>query len=213
MNNADRWQDARRVEGWAGEARVNLIRVAAILAFYGHHLANVYVFEDEPAVQGAYHAVVTMLVIAWTAAAAVLQLCLTRRWVPPSLKYVSTLLDVVLTTVLVAVSPDGPRSALTVLYFLIIASAALRLSLPLVYVAALAAMGAYVLLLGHYTYFVIGAERYYERRDLRVPRSQEIILLLALGAAGILAGQTVRQARRLVRGYDVIVAEGPEGQP
>jgi hypothetical protein len=33
-----RWADARRLESWAGEARLNLIRAAALLVFYGYHL-------------------------------------------------------------------------------------------------------------------------------------------------------------------------------
>ena len=35
----ERWADARRLESWAGEARVNLIRAAALLVFYGHVVA------------------------------------------------------------------------------------------------------------------------------------------------------------------------------
>ena len=213
VSSSDRWEDARRVEGWAGEVRVNLLRLAAILAFYGHHLVNVYLLQDDPDVRGAYHATVTALVVAWTAAAAVLHLCLTRRRVPPAVKYVSTLLDIVLTTALLAVTPAGPTSALLVLYFLIIASAPLRLSLPLVYVATLASMAGYVVLLGHYAYVVVGAERYYSEPELRVPHSFEVIFLLGLGAAGILAGQAVRQARRLVEGHAVAVAEAPEEKP
>jgi hypothetical protein len=36
------WADARRVEAWAGEVRVNLIRLVAVGVFYGQHLVNVY---------------------------------------------------------------------------------------------------------------------------------------------------------------------------
>ena len=61
----DAWADARRLEGWAGEARVNLVRVAAILAFYAHHLLNVYVFRDDPTVVGPFHVATTTLTVAW----------------------------------------------------------------------------------------------------------------------------------------------------
>jgi hypothetical protein len=213
VNNGDPWTEARRIEAWAGEVRVNLIRLAALLIFYGHHLVNVYVIQDEPAIQGVYHATVTLLFVAWTTAAAALHLCLTRRWVSPQIKYVSTLWDVALTTVLVAIAPDGPRSALLALYFLIIASTALRLSLPLVYVATFVAMAGYLLVLGYYVFLVVGQERYYASAELRIPRTQQVIWLLGLWAAGALAGQSVRQARRLVRGYVVAVAEEPEEKP
>jgi hypothetical protein len=211
MTTGDRWTDARRIEAWAGEVRVNLVRLAAILIFYTHHLINVYLIRDET-IPEMYHATVTVLVIVWTGAAGVLHVCLTRRWVSPEIKYVSTLWDIVLATVLLAVTPDGPKSALTVLYFLIIASTALRLSLALVYVATVGSGVAYLLLLGYYFYAVIGAENYYSSPQ-RVQRTQEIIFWLGLLAAGALAGQSVRQARRLVRGYAVAVAENPEEQP
>ncbi len=37
------WRAAEKIEAWAGELRVNLLRLTAIAAFYGHHLLNVYV--------------------------------------------------------------------------------------------------------------------------------------------------------------------------
>ena len=36
----DRWDEVRRVEQWAGEVRVNLIRLTGIVLFYGRHLAD-----------------------------------------------------------------------------------------------------------------------------------------------------------------------------
>jgi hypothetical protein len=41
----------------------------------------------------------------------------------------------------------------------------------------------------------------------RLSRPNQIIFELALGGAGLLAGQMVRQARRLVEGYPVTVVE------
>lgn len=210
MATDDSWADARRIEAWAGEVRVNLFRLAALIAFYGHHLLTVYVFSDGPAASGPFNSAVTALVMAWAGAVVVLHLCLTRRWVPPALKFVSTGWDVLLVTVLLAVSahpqanggPGDARSLLAVLYFLVIASSPLRLTLPLVYAATLASMAGYICVLGYAKYVLqLPAE-------LRPPRAGQITFLLALGAAGILAGQSVRQARRLAAGYPVsIVAE------
>jgi hypothetical protein len=204
MNAADRWEDARRIESWAGEVRVNLIRLAGILAFYGHHLVNVYFFRDDPSIRGQYHATVTALTLLWGGEVMVLYFCLLRRWVPPGLKYAATFTDLALITALLTVA-DTPRSPLVVLYFVVIASAPLRLSLRLVYAATLGAMVAYLFALGYYAFFAIGAERYYGEPNLRIPRTHEIILLLGLGAAGLLSGQVVRQVRRLVDGYSVAV--------
>ena len=65
-----RWEDARRLEAWAGETRVNLVRAAALAVFYAYHLLNVYVFSaglpaDELAnLRGPYHLKVTCVALA-----------------------------------------------------------------------------------------------------------------------------------------------------
>ena len=53
VDHDQRWEDSRRIEGWAGEVRINLIRLTAILVFYGQHLLNVYVFRDDKSITGA----------------------------------------------------------------------------------------------------------------------------------------------------------------
>lgn len=199
------WADARRIEAWAGEVRVNLIRVAAILAFYGHHLLNVYIFRDDPTVGGRFHVAMTTLTVSWSIMAGVIYYLLSRRWVPPALKYAATAGDLALLTLLLA-QAGGVQSPLVVLYFLVISAAALRLSLPLVYVTTLGAILSYLLLLGGYAWYQIGLEEYYANPAVRIPRTHQIIMVLALATAGFLAGQMVRQARRLVHGYPVTIA-------
>jgi nitrate reductase gamma subunit len=211
MTTGNDWADARRVESWAAEVRVNLLRLAALLAFYVRHLVF-YLFQDDSSDQGAYHARVTVLAVTWAAAAAVLHYFLARRLITPAVKYVSASWDVLLTTALLAITFEGPRSPLTILYLLIIASTTLRLSLPLVYATTLASVAGYLVVLGHFVFFVIGAEAYYANPQLSEMRRYEFILVLGMGTMGLLAGQSVRQARRLVRGYAVAVSE-PEEQP
>jgi len=194
--------ESTRIEVWAGEVRVNLIRLAAILVFYGYHLVNVCLLSDDPTVAGQFHVAVSALVLAWSIAVVLLYFCLSRRWMPWQLKYIATGWDILLVTALLAVSAT-PTSPLVVLYFLIIGAAPLRLSLGLVYAATLGSMGAYIVFVGYYAFFLIGAERYYNDAALRIPRTHEVILVLALGAAGIIAGQIVRQSRRLIAGYPV----------
>ncbi len=201
-----RWEDARRLEAWAGEVRVNLIRTVALVLFYGNHLLNVYVYGEDPAARGSFHAVVTAVVLAWAIGILVLHVCLGRRWVPALLKFVVTAWDLVLLTTLVLCSPEGPRSALILLYFVVIAAAPLRLSQPLIWFSTIGSMFCAVFVLGYYVFFRVGWNRYYDPAEgLRVPRVTEIIFLLALGTVGLLAGQMVRQARRLVQGYAVRV--------
>ena len=208
-----RWEDARRLEAWAGEVRVNLLRAASLIVFYGYHLLNVYVLSADATLKGEYHAKVTLIVLAWALAVGVLHVSLSRRWVPPLLKYVAVAWDLVMISALLLIDKQaGPHSPLIVLYFLVIASAPLRLSLPLVYAATLGTMAAATLMMGGYVFAVVGAVDYYDpEKGYKVGRPAEVIFLLALGAAGLLAGQSVRQARRLVEGYPVAVQEPTEG--
>src|ERR1044072_8447966 len=67
-----KWADAQRLESWAGEIRVNLIRLIALVVFYGHHLVNVYWLQDNPEAAGTYHATITLLVLAWASAVVIL---------------------------------------------------------------------------------------------------------------------------------------------
>src|SRR5262249_29793345 len=205
MPAPDPWADAQRIESWAGEVRVNLVRLVALLAFYGHHLVNVYVSRDDPSVAGRYHTAVTALVLAWAAGVLVLHYCLSRRWLPTWLKYAATAWDLLLITALLVLGRD-PKSTLSVLYFLVIVAAALRLSLPLVYAATLGAGAAYLFFLGYARFWLeLPAEQ-------RLPRPQQIVFLLGLVVTGLLAGQVVRQARRLLAGYPVVVADTKEGE-
>jgi len=108
-----------------------------------------------------------------------------------------------LVTALLVIGRD-PKSTLAVLTFLVIIAAALRLSLPLVYAATLGAMAAYAFFLGYVRFGLHVAD------NERLSRPQQIVFLLALGAAGLLAGQVVRQVRRLLQGYPVQVADEQE---
>jgi hypothetical protein len=198
---------ARRVEGWAGEVRLNLVRLAALTAFYAYHLMNVLLSRDDPVLTGAYHVAATALVMVWAIGVVVLYLYLSRRQVPPALKYAVTAWDTVLITTLLALA-GGPQSPLVILYFLVIAAAPLRLSLRLVYVATGLAVAGYLFLLGHYVFYQVGYERYYSHPEVRIPRTQEAIFLLGLLTSGVLAGQVVRQARRLAWGLPVASETG-----
>ena len=106
--------------------------------------------------------------------------------------------DILLITTLLMVGGDG-RSMLAVLYVLVIVAAPLRLSLPLVWTATLGAMAGYAFFLGYVRW------RMELPIEQRLSRPQQVVFLLALGAAGLLAGQFVRQCRRLVYGSPVPV--------
>ena len=60
----DRWPDLQRLESWAGEARVNLIRLVALVGFYGNHLLNMHVLGED--ITADYHSTVTALTLTWS---------------------------------------------------------------------------------------------------------------------------------------------------
>jgi hypothetical protein len=186
-------------EAWAGELRVNLIRLVAIALFYGRHLIEWALAERSAPIRGQYHVTVTLVVIAWCFEAAVLHVWLLSRRYDPWLKYFAVLWDAIMIVFLCVVA-GGPRTPLLLLFFALIASAPLRLSIGLVYAATTAAMLGYLFVLGHYAWYKVGFHRYYASPELRIPRNQEAITLLAMLVCGLFAGQVVRQMRRLTGG-------------
>lgn len=192
------WTAAQRMEAWAGELRVNVLRVAGIVAFYGHHLFNQLVLKQE--FPPRYTLAVTAVAVVWAAGALALHVALTGLWMPPPLRFLSIGFDVLMTTSLLILS-DGPRSPLIILLFLVIATAPLRLDLRVVWTGTLLALLSYAFVCGHALWV---------RPENRVPRRQELMVALGLALAGFLAGQAVRQARRFAQDYaDRVRPEGP----
>src|SRR4051812_30323648 len=66
------WDDVSRVESWAGEVRVNLVRIIAIVLFYGRHLVAIFTAGDTSPERGRYHLLVTAITLAWAALAVIL---------------------------------------------------------------------------------------------------------------------------------------------
>lgn len=190
------WYIVGRWREYEGETRANLLRVVGIAAFYLVELANYRGFQlggfaMPRVVDRRFHLAVTAVAVAWTMLALGVQLCLSRRIFPATLKFVSTGADILLMTCVLAVS-NGPKSPLVVGYFLILALAALRFSLELIWFATAGSMLGYVVLLGHAKWFV---------PEHGVPRYHEIMFLLALGLTGITLGQVLRRVRTMAEDY------------
>lgn len=193
------WYIVGRWQEYEGEGRTNLLRIAGIAAFYIVELINYHGlnlgFVAMPRIRDrAFHLAVTALAVSWTMVALAILLCLRRHIFPAALKFVSTGCDLVLLSCVLTVA-DGPRSPLVAAYFLIIALATLRLSLPLVQFATAGAMAGYLVLLGYAAWFVPPP------RDIRVPPHHELIVLLALALTGITLGQVVRRVRAMADAY------------
>jgi hypothetical protein len=192
------WTAALRVESWAGELRVNVIRAAGIATFYGHHLFNQLVLKQE--FPPRYTLAVTAVAVVWAMGALALHVALSSLWLPPALRFLSVGFDALMTTSLLLIS-DGPRSPLVIVLFLVIATAPLRVDLRVVWTATILALLSYAFVCGHAKWV---------RPENQIPRRQEVVTALGLVVAGFLAGQAVRQARRFARDYaDRVRPEDP----
>lgn len=197
------------LEAWAGEIRVNLIRLLGLILFYANHLIQYHFLKDDAWRTTEYHNAITALVIAWGGMVAVIHIITIQRpeissrfRYKPWMKYAITVMDLLFIYSLTSLHPDGARGPLALLLFLVIAAAPVRFSLRLIYVATLGAMLTYVVMIGT-NYMKLGSDRYYAVDNVsHVPRPTQAIMLLSLGGAGLLAGQVVRQARRLATKHD-----------
>lgn len=188
-----RWQE------YEGEARANLLRIIGIAAFYIVELANYHglklgflEMEHVEHVTKPFHQAVTALAVAWTMVGLGVLLCLRRQVFPESLKFISTGCDIVLLTAILAVA-EGPKSPVLVGYFLVIALAALRFNLPLIWFATGGCGAGYLVLLGYAKWFT--------ERQIRVPRYHQIMFLLAVVLTGVILGQVVRCVRSMAQDY------------
>ena len=204
------WYIVQRWQQYEGEARANLLRIAAIGTFYLIHLWNYFSSQgrlpnwgflqlaEAGEVDQRFHVMVTLLALAWIALAAAVHISLRARVFPTWLPSVSTLVDVLFLTGVLCIA-SGPRSPLIVGYFLIIAMASLRFSLPLVRIATVGAMFGYVALLGCAKWpatFGLASDF-----DHSVPRFHQLVVLAGLGLTGIVVGQVIRRVRLLAEDY------------
>ncbi len=125
------------------------------------------------------------------------------------LKFIAAGCDLLLLTTILALA-DGPRSPLVVAYFLIIALAALRFSLPLIWFSTAGAVAGYLFLLGFARW---GSVPGWVKADMTVPRYHQVIFLLALVLTGVVLGQVIRRVRRLADNYARRIEDTRGGQP
>jgi hypothetical protein len=189
------WFIVGRWQQYEGESRANLLRIVAVGAFYAIQLIQYHFLEAPSAAADKFHSAATLLSVAWILLSVAVMLCLRRRIFPAALKYASTLCDLVLLTALVATFTEAKaNSPLVLAYFLIIALAGLRFSLPLVWTATLGAMLGYLYLVGQ-------TDDAWFDSNHAVPVVQQLVTLLSLGLTGILLGQILRRVRSLAEDY------------
>lgn len=207
-NHSERqWFIAGRWQQYAGEGRANLLRLIAIGCFYVIELLRFYVIEKAHPDHLVFHRQATILAVAWTMLALLVLHCLRQRVFPAALKYIATAGDVALLTTLAALV-TGPNSPLVLAYFLIIALAALRFSLGLVWFATLASMLGYWSLVG-----LADAKtgRWFDAQHA-VPPVTQLMTLLTMALVGMVLGQVIRQVRRLASDFAVRLAAAEDAR-
>lgn len=191
-----------RWEEFEGEGRANLLRLISITSLYAVELINYYglslgALQMPKVVDRNFHLAVTVLTVAWAMLCLSVLYCRTHGILPAWLKYLSAGGDVLLLTTILALA-DGPRSPLVVGYFLVIAMAALRFHLPLIWFSTTGSVAGYLFLLGFSRW---GSIPGWERGDTTVPRYFQVIFVVTLVLMGVALGQVVRRVHRLTEEY------------
>ncbi|MFO0904034.1 MAG: hypothetical protein U0939_13600 [Pirellulales bacterium] len=186
---ARQWFIVGRWQEYAGEWRTNLLRMAAVGAFYVVQLIHYYGLAQIDDAERSFHRVATAITAAWMSLTMVVFVCLWRGYLPPALKYISSGCDLALLTGLACLGA-GPASPLILGYFLIIASTALRFDLWLVRTLTLASMAGYLLTAGC-------KDRGWFDAEHVVAPTQMLLTLVSLGMTGVIVGQVVRRAEQL----------------
>lgn len=174
---------------YEGELRAALLRVVLIAAFYAVQLLHFLVFSQRSETEQLFHRQATYLAAAWFFVSLGVLVALSRQWLPRGLKYATAGLDVVMLTGIAAIG-NGPASPLVFGFGLLIALSGLRGSLPLVWFVTLAAMLAYMVLVG------LRDEHWFDAVHA-TPLVEQIVVELSLASTGIVVGQLVRLPRRL----------------
>ncbi|MCC6510375.1 MAG: hypothetical protein IT423_14825 [Pirellulaceae bacterium] len=194
---------------YEGELRSALIRLLLVSAFYAVQLTHYLVFSSRGEADQMLHRQATYLSAAWLFISMAVVVMISRRWLPPALKYVISLIDIALLTVM-AMAGSGASSPLIVVYFLIVVMSGLRGNVKLIWLTTALCLVSYLTLLVLRDQ-VVGAPFGSEQlsTDGIQPASQPnaqrpiqpvewMVVTLSLLGTGIVTGQLVRMLRQVV---------------
>lgn len=178
-----------------GEMVVNLIRILALTVFYVIELINFHGLHwgwleiaKVDSLDLRLHKILTGICVAWGFSSLGIWYSLKNRMFKPILSYFVSGLDVLLLTFVLLVA-DGPRSPLTVLYFLILTMIALRFDLMLLRLGAASASVSYLAIIANAKYY---------RSNLEVPHYYIWINLIAFALITLVLGQILRKISQVL---------------
>lgn len=189
------WHITRRWHAYEGEIRTSILRAALVSVFYGIQLINHLGFSVQDAAAVIHHQRVTYLCGGWLLVSLAVLVALRQRIFPPAIKFLTTAFDLAFLTFAAAIG-TGTASPLVGCFFLIIAMATLRFSLPLIWFTTIGAMVSYMALVG------LGDPTWFDSDHTTSPVTQ-MVTLSALAATGVVLGQVVRMLRSLAEEFHV----------
>ncbi len=186
----DKWQIVQRLLEYEGELRAGAIRTCVVLVLYSVQLLHFFVFSERTAAEQTFHRQVSYLTAIWLVVSLIALVSIARFSLPGWLKYLTTCLDLVLLTVASHLG-NGPTSPVVLGYWIVLAIASLRGSLPLVWFSTVSSMACYLLLVG-------SRDSAWFDADHSTPPVNQLVTLVALAATGITLGQLLRMHRLVI---------------
>ncbi len=187
------WHIASRWQEFEGEMRSAVLRSILVGSFYTIQLIHYLTLESVGDADRIFHRQVTFAAIAWLFLSMSVLIALRGGFMPPSLKYITTGIDLSLLTLLAWLS-HGPNSPLVMALFLVQALASIRFRLGLIWFATLGAMTCYMLLVG-------SVDTVWFDSNHDTPVLTQAITLCSLASTGIVLGQLVRTPRRMAKAF------------
>lgn len=189
MGRERSWHIASRWQEFDGELRSAVLRAIAVVVFYSVQLIHFIGLNDRTTLDVLFHRQATMISVIWLCLSLAAFVALKSGFMPAWLKYIFTFSDVCLVTIL-AMFGKGPSSPMVLAFFVVIAMAALRFRLGLVWFSTLGSMVAYTIL-------VANADPVWFDSDHTIPILHQAITLLSIGATGVVLGQMIRSTRTM----------------
>jgi serine/threonine-protein kinase len=174
---------AGRLARWARLRPALAATLVALVVFYLNHLTLLGV--DAPGEGGSFHWFVTGLVLCWAAGAVAFHGLAQRPGWRSAAVYGWAAMDVLLFSAFL-LRADGPKSALLVGLLILIAGAALRFRLALVWFVT----GLCVL-----SYAGLVADTFWRRPEFRVPTKNTVLFVLSLAMMGLIMHLVLRRVR------------------
>ena len=199
------WHIACRWQEFDGEMRSTFLRSILVTMFYSVQVIHYLTLEQISESDRAFHRFVTFAAIGWLFLSLAIFMSLKAGYMPPILKYIATAIDLALVTLLAWLG-HGPSSPLVMALFLVLAVAAIRFRIGLIWFSTLGAMACYMLLVG-------ASDRTWFDASHVTPILTQSITLCSLSATGIVLGQMVRATRTMATAFLERSTSQPRGVP